>query len=66
MNLSTSIPSPLVHFSGHECVLTSLVQTHIDILWEVPPSLRVRLSLFIYLNNLFHPFQTIVDSEGVG
>jgi hypothetical protein len=21
---------------------------------------------FIYLNNLFHPFQTIVESEGLG
>lgn len=31
VNLSTSIPSPLVHFSGHECVWASPVQTHIEI-----------------------------------
>ena len=66
VNLSDSILSPSDHSLNHERVSTSLVQTRIDTRWvDLPSIVSVNLSL-ICLNDVFHSFETIIESQGLG
>ena len=64
-SLSPTIPSLSDPSLDHEHVSAFTVQTRIDTRWvDLPSIVSVNLSL-IYLNDVFHSFETIIESQGL-